>query len=108
MNETEVITRIKQLCEEKNWSYYRLAKESGLTYSTLSTLLNKPNIPTIATILKICGGLGITLSQFFSESKNPIDLTAEQKECLNLFNSLNKNEQALALAYLKGISSKAK
>ena len=64
MYEKDIIDRISDLCQERNWSYYKLAKESDIAYSTLNTLLNKPNIPTIHTLVKICTGFAITLSQF--------------------------------------------
>ena len=33
MQESEVITRIKYLCKTRNWTIYRLAKQSGITYA---------------------------------------------------------------------------
>lgn len=44
MQNFAVIARIQELCNARGWTYYRLAKESGITYSTLSTMLNKENI----------------------------------------------------------------
>lgn len=105
MYEKDIIDRIAELCQERNWSYYRLAKEADIAYSTLNTLLNKPNIPTIHTLVKICNGFGITLSQFFNSPK--MYLTDEQKELLSLFNTLKNSDKELALTYLKGLNKKA-
>lgn len=102
--EKDIIDRISDLCQERNWSYYKLAKESDIAYSTLNTLLNKPNIPTIHTLVKICNGFGITLSQFFNSRK--MDLTTEQKDLLNLFNTLDNSDKRLALTYLAGLNKK--
>ena len=44
MNEINPLERIQQLCDERGWSYYQLAKASGITYSTLNTMVNKQNI----------------------------------------------------------------
>ncbi len=53
---------------KKKWSYYELAKQSNLTFSTISSLVrNKPN-PTIRTLNCICQALEISLSDFFLES----------------------------------------
>ena len=30
MNDFDVMGRIKELCKARSWSYYRLAKESGI------------------------------------------------------------------------------
>lgn len=60
----DVTKRIKDLCNAYSWTYYRLAKESDITYSTLSAMLNKGTIPSIPTLEKICKGFNISLSQF--------------------------------------------
>ena len=65
MEEFDVSRRIAELCEARSWSYYRLAKASGIPYSTLSTMLHKSNVPSLPSLMKICQGFGITLAQFF-------------------------------------------
>lgn len=47
MGEFDVISRIDALCKARSWSYYRLAKESGIPYSTLNTMLHKTYVPTV-------------------------------------------------------------
>ena len=105
MNITEflVIARIRQLCAKKGWSYYRLAKESGRPYSTLNTMMLKTNAPSITTLSKICNGLGVTLAQFFDEQSEPEMLTHEQRECLRIWDSLNRTEKKQAIAYMQGL-----
>lgn len=44
--------------------------------------------PNVASIEKICSGFGITLSQFFQE-EDPVYLTNEQKEILDLWAKLS-------------------
>lgn len=103
MEALDVIQRIKDLCEERNYSYYELAKRSGIPYSTLNTMILKSNSPTLPTLLKLCNGFGITLLQFFDTEGSNLNLTERQKECLSLFNVLNEDEQMLAIAYMKGL-----
>lgn len=100
----DVNTRIKELCQTRGLSYYKLAKLSGIPYSTLNTMLLKGNQPSLTTLRKICDGLSISMSQFFNLDDAPLDLTKAQKECLSLFNLLSSEKQTLALAYLKGLS----
>lgn len=102
----DVNARIKQLCEERNITYYELAKRSDIPYSTLSTMLHKSNQPSLITLRKICDGLGITLSNFFNVENESVSLTDAQNECLSLFNLLSVEEQKLAIAYMKGILKK--
>ena len=100
MVESEIITRIKKLCEVRSWSYYRLAKESGITYSTLSTLLNKSNTPSISTLSKICDGFGISLSQFFSDDEMVATLTEKQKTLLEHWDTLSEDNRIKANSYI--------
>lgn len=92
MSGNEINGRIRKLCEDRSWTVYRLAKESGITYSTLSTMLNQDNIPTIPTLEKLCGGFGITLGQFFENEKYL--LTPEQNHHIRRWAQLSTEEQA--------------
>ena len=90
----------------RSWTYYRLAKESGIPYSTLNTLLLKETQPSLPTLRKLCAGFGISLQQFFAGDEDSPILTDKQKECLSLFSILTAEEQALAIAYMKGLAHK--
>lgn len=104
--EMDVLERIKAMCRERNFSYYELAKRSGIPYSTLNTLLLKGTQPSLPTLRRICAGLGITLQQFFAGEEDSQVLTDKQKECLSLFRILTPEEQDLAIAYMKGLAHK--
>lgn len=104
MNEFNVIARIKQLCDARAWSYYRLAKASDIPYSTLNTMLHKSNVPTVPSLQKICDGFGITLAQFFSERDEVSLLTKDQRDCLERWDKLGEDEKQLALAYMQGLA----
>lgn len=91
MKGNKINCRIIKLCEMRSWTVYRLAKESGITYSTLSTMLNQDNVPTIPTLEKICGGFGITLGQFFNDDV-PI-LTPADRKHLDKWSKLTAEEQ---------------
>ncbi len=106
MNELNPLKRIRELCQERDWSYYQLAKASGITYSTLNTLMNHKNMPSLPTLQKLCQGFGISITEFFDPDQNHRNLTAEQSQCLTLFTSLSEQDKKLALAYLKGLSKK--
>ena len=61
----DVLQEITKLRLERGWSEYELAKNTGLSQSTISTWYGKGQVPTIQTLEKVCRGFGITLSQFF-------------------------------------------
>lgn len=104
MGEFDVISRIDALCQARSWSYYRLAKESGIPYSTLNTMLHKTYVPTVPSLMKLCDGFGITLAQFFSEEDEVSLLTRNQKICLAQWDKLSKKGQELTLAYMQGLN----
>ena len=106
--EFDVLGRIEQLCKVRGWTYYRLAKESGIAYSTLSTMLHKTNTPSISTLCKLCDGFGITLAQFFKETDDTALLRQDEKACLQSWAMLNETGKALALAYMQGLTDQQK
>ena len=106
MQEFDVVGRIQELCRSRSWTYYRLAKASGIPYSTLSTMLHKPNVPSVPSLMKICDGLGITLAQFFSDQDETAKLTADQKQCLSIWNRLDSTGKELASAYMLGLADR--
>lgn len=67
MNTKEAIAnRILQLCGERNIAINELANISGVSPSTVYSILNeKSQNPGAVTIKKLCDGLEITLGQFF-------------------------------------------
>ena len=46
----DVQKRIKDLMELRGWTDYRLAKEAGLSHSTVTNMFNRSNAPTLPTL----------------------------------------------------------
>ena len=105
MQEHEVIERIKSLCDARSWTFYRLAKESGITYSTLCTMLHKSNAPSLSTLIRICDGFGISLAQFFDDDNDQARLTDEQKNLLCQWDGLSKENRLTAGKYISFLLS---
>ncbi len=101
MEETKIIARIDQLCQIRGWSYYRLAKESGIPYSTLCTMLHKANSPSFATLTRLCEGFGITLGEFFDTENQRSELTPQERELLALWGKLNRQQKASVQQYME-------
>lgn len=108
MNDFNVLERIQELCKARSWTYYRLAKESGIPYSTLNTMLHKTYVPTVPSLMKICDGFGITMAQFFTSDSETARLTADQRTCLEHWAELDEPSRQLALAYMAGLSDRQK
>lgn len=108
MQEFDVVARIQELCRSRSWTYYRLAKASGIPYSTLSTMLHKTNVPSVPSLMKICDGLGITLAQFFSGEDERVKLMDDQKKCLEFWMAMDEKSKALTMAYMAGVLDRQK
>ena len=61
-----VAQRILELCRERNIAVNALANISGVSSSTIYSMLNqKSQNPGVVSIKKICDGLEITVRDFF-------------------------------------------
>lgn len=109
MIEQKVIHRIRELLKFKHWTPYKLAKQSGLPYSSLNNIFNRQSCPSIITLEKICNAFGIGLSEFFLFDENPLrdeKMSLEEQDLLNAYESLSKQDKQLLQAYLKGLLKK--
>ena len=60
------VNRICQLCQERNITPNALSYASGISQSTIKSILNgESKNPGIVTLKKICDGLEITMIEFF-------------------------------------------
>lgn len=106
MEQFDVMERVQELCASRSWTLYRLAKESGIPYSSLSTMLHKSYVPTVPSLMKLCNGFGITMAQFFSPEDEPAKLTHDQLSCLKKWDALDSKSKTLALAYMQGLADR--
>lgn len=61
-----VVLRLQEICTENNITYNDLANRSGITPSTIYSMMDQSRRDiSLVTIKKICDGLEITLSDFF-------------------------------------------
>ena len=65
---TAVRQRIINIASERNITLHKLALDSGVPYSTLSSFMNgKSNSITLTTLLHLCEGANIELEEFFRD-----------------------------------------
>lgn len=94
--------RITQLCQEKGWSYYKLAKEAGFQQSTLKSITKEKNMPSLYTIAKICTALNITVSEFFNSEL--FDSKSETRQLfLCLWDKLQPEDREKVIIYMHGL-----
>ncbi len=60
--------RIKVIFKEKNMNMWKLYKSTGIPMATLSAFMSgKRDLPTLRTLLHICEGFDMKLSEFFED-----------------------------------------
>ncbi|MDE7243087.1 MAG: helix-turn-helix transcriptional regulator [Oscillospiraceae bacterium] len=62
-----IVQRFQQLCRERNIKYNELATLSGVTPSTVYSMMDDTRKDlSVITVKKLCDGLNITITEFFS------------------------------------------
>lgn len=97
--------RLRQLLEERGWTAYRLAKESGLSESTLANIFKRNTVPSISTLEAVCAAFGISLAQFFAD-QDMVELIPELKELFDNWVSLTPEQKQAALQMIRAMNVK--
>ncbi|MCI9431916.1 MAG: helix-turn-helix transcriptional regulator [Oscillospiraceae bacterium] len=62
-----VVNRFQALCQERGIRYNELATLSGVTPSTVYSMMDKRRKDvSVATVKKLCDGLDISIPEFFN------------------------------------------
>lgn len=104
-SEFDILARIDEEKNRRGWTEYQLAVNSELTQSTISTWRNRGLQPSVASIEKICSGLGISLSEFFNDSREKMFLSVEQKRLLDGWGRLNPEQKAAVINLLDSFTA---
>lgn len=88
-----VLERIDQLRNQRGWSIYKLAEESGITQSTLANMYARDSFPSINSLQSICDAFGMTISQFFDDGGR--DLNVEEQLFLANFKKLSPRDKSM-------------
>lgn len=66
MDNEAVLKKIEEINKSKEWSMYKLSKESGIAQSTLSSLFGRRANISLPKLGRICQAYGLKMSDFFS------------------------------------------
>ena len=100
------VEKIKTMKEERKWSVYKLALVSDISDSTVRNIFKRGTDPSLSTLECLCKGFGITMSQFFAEEGESVQLTDEQRDIINLWGSLPQKERESLKIIIKSIVEK--
>lgn len=96
--------RLRQLLNERGWTEYRLAKNCGLSESTIANIYRRNTVPSLATLEAICKGFGITMAQFFAEGEM-VEINPELKELFENWVNLTQEQKKAANQMLKAMNN---
>ena len=97
----DINEKIKRLCFQRGWSFYELAQETGITQSTLTSMMKRGNPPKIENLLLICEAFGLTPAQFFMEDEQLEVLSCEEKDLIALFRRMSDSKKQALIELLK-------
>ena len=98
----DIHARLKSLMNDRGWTEYRLAKECGLSESTIANIFRRNCTPSFSTLETICSALGITMAQFFSEGEM-IELTPDIKLLFENYIGLTSEQKKAVMQLIKTI-----
>lgn len=103
-----MIVAIKRLCEQNNITPHALAKEAGISTSTISYLMNGKTKPQVCTVLMLCNVLGVKISDLIDgnvvstqiiESRMQY-ITNDEEKLLNCYRVLSDKKRDLLRIYV--------
>lgn len=110
INENWILVKLRKYLTDYNWSIYKLAKESDIPYSSLNNIFIRNTMPTVSTLMKLCNGLGVSMSDFFKDDTldqpvfHVVKLSDEQADILSKYDRLSASDKKLLAAYLSGLA----
>lgn len=100
-----VLERIEQIRLSRNWSEYELSRRSGLPQTTINTWYRKQQIPTLPSLEKLSEAFGITLSELLADDNDPVEITVQDHQLLNLSHCLKPEQQEALMQFLKSLTN---
>lgn len=97
----DLARKIKQLCETRGTTPYKIAKDAGLSTSTVSCFLQEKTIPRMDTVLLLCNQLDISITELFEETTTAERHSKEEETVLEQYRNLSETKRNLLEIYLK-------
>ena len=97
--------RTIQLMKQRNWTFYRLAKEANLPHSTISNVFSRNYSVSIPILESLCRAFNITPAQFFSDDNaESMPVNRDQLSLIHTWTSLTADQRACVLKLMESMS----
>ena len=102
-----MVAALKKLCEQKGMSPHALAKEAGISTSTISYLMKGKTRPQVYTLLELCNVLGVSINELFDRPDADMSaetgiqyITCDEKKLLDCYRGLSDKKKELLRIYV--------
>ena len=108
MSAEEYVTgRLKELCEKKHMSRYRLSIITGVSQTAVANIFTGKSTPTISTLSLMCDAFGISLAQFFMDGADAGEafpgLSDQQRKLLEAWEELGPEKRQMLVKFIESI-----
>ena len=98
----DVVKRINDLLEIRNWSKYELANQTGISANSIYDWNKNKSLPTLKNIIKICDSMGISLEFFFCNGTYVH--TDEERNIINNLMMLSVEDRELLIKFMVSLN----
>lgn len=102
-----MVAALKRLCEQKGMSPHALAKEAGISTSTISYLMKGKTKPQVYTVLELCNVLGVSINELFNRPNTDVTaetgiqyITCDEEKLLDCYRGLSDKKKELLRIYV--------
>lgn len=99
------ISRIQELCDERGWSHYKLAKKMDSQPSNIYNLMRRPSTPSVDTLRRACSAFGITMEQFYHTDQSTCIADPKQVAILKKYLKLTQEKRRMVESFIEGLDS---
>lgn len=89
----DYLNKLKFLMKQHGLNENQLAKKADVPQSTINSLFQKSNLPTISTLEALLEALDITLSEFFYDETRMKKLELEEQNLLRNWSLMTKEQK---------------
>lgn len=93
--------RIRSLRLERGMSQEELALNAGITPAYLGMVERGEKNPTLVTIEKLCGAIGITLEECFFQEQKPLKPDLISRQILSVLDTMDPQEKSIVLQVIE-------
>lgn len=93
-----MLERLKEICKQRKMTQYALAKATGMSTSSMNSLMKGETKPYIFTLLMICEVLNVSIGELFESRSSGND---ENEEILiRIYRNLPPEKQKMLNVYV--------